>query len=353
MSILTHIVIAVLSGYLAFTNLLADQIHQLLSTATPETTTAFTLRTLPSNYPVIPQILTGTYGSQVAAVAGVANEYTTNPKDALVNILCTHSDDTTLTIKTGSGVIIDSDGVILTNAHVAQNFLLEGIVGDTNCYIRTGDPARATYEAELLYISPAWVLKNAPQIIARTPVGTGERDYALLYITGGLNNKPLPKSFPALRFNATPFNLNYVPHPIIASGYPAVSPFAKGGDGELVRVSATSSITELMTFATDTPDLFTISGTTVGEQGASGGPITTADGTLIGLISTRGDDAQFGAGSLRALTMSYIAHTYQEETTISLLEGMSGDLHLRARRFNDALVPILQQLLMQELESDS
>ncbi len=347
------ILTAVLTAYISFTNNLAADIEALLKPIESPVIEEFSLRQLPSKYENTPIILPASFSSQMAAVVGVQNEYTDSPKDSLVNIFCTHTEGDMIRATTGSGVIIDSDGVILTNAHVAQYFLLEGVLGDIDCYIRTGDPALPAYEAELLYISPAWVLENAAQIISRTPVGTGERDYALLYISSGLDNQPLPRSFPSLHFDATPFTPTTVPNEVVVSGYPAVSPFKQGGDGQLVRVSTSSVITELMTFTVNTPDVFSISGTPVGEQGSSGGPITTTDGKVIGLISTRGDDELFGTGSLRALTMSYIARTYQEETSVTLLEGMSGNLHERARRFHDALFPILQPLLVQELSVKS
>ena len=61
---------------------------------------------------------------------------------ALVNILCETSSGSLHPVS-GSGVIIDPRGVILTNAHVAQYVLLasQPNVGLT-CMIRTGSPAQ-------------------------------------------------------------------------------------------------------------------------------------------------------------------------------------------------------------------
>ena len=62
---------------------------------------------------------------------------------ALVNILCTSRGS--VRPISGSGVIIDSRGVILTNAHVAQYVLLaENPAINLSCVIRTGSPAAAS-----------------------------------------------------------------------------------------------------------------------------------------------------------------------------------------------------------------
>src|SRR3989344_7756180 len=57
---------------------------------------------------------------------------------ALVNILCTPQ--TGINGISGSGVVIDSRGVILTNAHVGQYFLLRDYLtpGNITCTVRIG-----------------------------------------------------------------------------------------------------------------------------------------------------------------------------------------------------------------------
>jgi hypothetical protein len=120
-------------------------------------------------------------------------------RPAVVNILCTTNTGGVLFPISGSGVIIDPRGIILTNAHVAQYYLLTSYrkSGFIDCTIRTGSPAKNAYKAELLYLSPPWVAKNAKNLIATDPVATGEDDFALLYITGSTKGAgPLPVSFP-------------------------------------------------------------------------------------------------------------------------------------------------------------
>src|SRR3990167_3977900 len=71
-------------------------------------------------------------------------------RPALVNILCTPRSAGTLSPISGSGVIIDQRGVVLTNAHVAQYVLLaQSAHIDLSCIIRTGAPAIARWRVEI------------------------------------------------------------------------------------------------------------------------------------------------------------------------------------------------------------
>ena len=76
-------------------------------------------------------------------------------RDAVVNLVCQDGDGNILT--TGSGVIIDPKGVILTNAHVASDFLFteewSPFTNPYTCVVRTGDPAVYRYEVQTLYLT--------------------------------------------------------------------------------------------------------------------------------------------------------------------------------------------------------
>jgi S1-C subfamily serine protease len=350
MTFISELLISTLALYLAFTNTLADKIEFLLDKPNESESVLVTpeLVELDSRYrdsQSIPRILLENSEYQRAVV--VDGVLTTNrpasPLQALVNIFCQHTTDTYVRSTTGSGYFIHPNGVILTNAHVAQFLLLDGINGgESSCIIRTGSPATATYEIDLLYISPAWIQENAKLLSVAMPEGTGERDYALLYVTGHVDKDPLPAFFPALPADTNLLSVQAVSRPVRAAGYPAAAVTQEGARAELKGIEVGTRITEIMTFGSGYADLFTIAGTPIGEQGSSGGPVVNESGAAIGLISTRGDDTLFGTGSLRAISLSYVDRTIKEETGYGLAENVTGNLPYRARIFRETLVPFLQ-----------
>jgi hypothetical protein len=359
MEFLTHIVTVILSSYLAFTNSLAIAIeNHLPSQLTSEYTQQHiadesTLIPITSKTPftTIPDILLKNSAYQKASIVESIDPITApaTALEALVNIYCTYKTDRYIKTTTGTGFFIDTDGVILTNAHVAQFLLLEGLEGQAECIIRTGNPATAAYEADLLYIPPTWVREHARLINDITPKGTGERDYALLYVTAALEGKPMPAKFKALPFDINPMALRTNHTEVFATGYPAELMLAQGINSPLIPKQATTSIAELMTFGSNLVDIFTIKGSTIGEHGSSGGPIVNKEGKTIGIISTKGDDAEFGKGSLRAVTIAYVNRTIKEETGFELTQNLSGNLPYRAQLFKETIIPFLQKTLQAEL----
>lgn len=272
---------------------------------------------------------------------------------SLVNIFCQYRTDEYIRTTTGTGFFIHQNGVVLTNAHVAQFLLLEEsgeLIRETSCVLRSGNPATAMYHAELLYISPAWISANASLVDDQAPVGTGERDYALLYVSKAVDGVTLPLVFPALPLHTELLSQDTAGTEVIAAGYPADILFEEGADALLLPVLASTSVGELYTFRSNYADIFSITDSSVGEQGASGGPVVKLDGKAMGLIVTKGNTDAEGERSLRALTLSYLDRTITEETGFSLLQNMQGDLAFKGKIFKRALAPFLSRLLSFELD---
>ncbi len=364
MQFLTDFVILIISSYLVFANFLALKVDTFLTSIgdsvflsedNSNDSAEHHLSSLPTNFGVgdISDILLKNQEYQQAAVAqSDINRTITNPLSALVNIFCTFTTPTTIRTTTGTGFFIHSNGIILTNAHVAQYLLLQEteLLGEAECLIRTGNPAQAEYKAELLYMSPTWVQKNAALINSQVPTGTGERDYSLLYVTSSVTNTPLPARFPALAVDTELLPITVKNTQVQAIGYPATDLLQNGAHAPLLPKNATTTISELYTFGSNYADVFSVKGSSVGAEGSSGGPIVNNQGRVIGMIVTRGDDSLDGTGSLRAITISHIHRTILEETGFSLERNLSGNLEHRSSVFTKTLAPFLLELLHLELD---
>jgi len=359
MSFITDTFVAILTVYIAFTNTLALQITNWLGPAADTTDAAMVedavaeqsvFATLPSRLRSIPELLQNNAAYQQAALIAATDQSeptATDPIDAIVNIFCTFRSADSIRTTTGTGFFIDADGVLMTNAHVAQFLLLADAdqSGNAECIVRTGNPASPKYTASLLYIPPAWVQENASVLNDAVPMGTGERDYALLYVDATVDGTLLPTVFPALPFDSELLSNQTKDATVTAAGYPAGALLTQGARVDLIPLSAVTSISELYTFGSNRADVFSIRGSIVGAEGSSGGPVLNAAGDVIGMISTRGDDTIDGAGSLRAITLSHIHRTILEETGFGLAESLGGDLTLRSAIFADTMTPFLVAIL--------
>ena len=272
-------------------------------------------------------------------------------RKSVVNIFCTSLFGGPFEAITASGVVIDPRGVILTNAHVAQYFLLRDYPapGTLSCVIRTGAPAVPMYTAELLFLPPSWIQKNAGKIKEENPLGTGEHDYALVRITGVINNQNiLPASLPYLPIST---DLPALDDDILVVGYPAGFLDGITLQRGLYQTSAFTKVRELMTFVDSTLDLFSIGGSVVAQSGASGGAATNMRGELMGIVVTSTQATDTSSRDLRAITTSYLFRDFESEANESFSEYLSGDLAQKAATFRETEEPALIELLKTAVEN--
>ncbi len=270
-------------------------------------------------------------------------------RPALVNILCKPRGGNTLPPISGSGVIIDPRGIILTNAHVAQYVLLaQSARINLSCVIRTGAPAIARWNAEILYIPPVWVEAHAKEITATHPVGTGEHDYALLRITGSLDATPLPIPFPHLPVD-TREAIGFYGDRVLVVSYPAEF-LAGAAQFTMYPASSITTIGQLMTFVAKTVDLISLGGIIEAQGGSSGGAVVNAWGRLIGLISTTSEGETTATRDLRAISLSYINRDISIQTQFDIATTLGGDVVAQAFDFNTNVAPRLIDLYLTQIE---
>lgn len=250
--------------------------------------------------------------------------------EATVNLYCRVKVGNKEVSSTGTGVLIDARGVILTNAHVAQYFLLNGKDSklSANCTVRTGSPAKEKYVAEVLYISKEWLSLNTEKSLKDSVKGTGEYDYALLYITGAKKGK-LPDQFASLPLSM--YSAIKKGDEVRVGGYPAGGLKYKEIRNKLKAVTATTTLTGVQTFGSDTTDLVTLSRSKIASYGVSGGPVTSPSDSLIGIVATMSTSKATDEGaSLRAITIPYVNRAVMQETGLLLTSLYIGDLTTRA-----------------------
>jgi len=280
-------------------------------------------------------------------------EINSRTREAIVNILCTTKQGGLLQPITGSGVVVDPRGIILTNAHIAQYFLLKDYLTENflNCTIRTGSPAVNAYRAEILFISPSWIRENFRKIIESNPKGTGEHDYAFLLITEVYNpaNK-LPQEFsyitPDIR-GTQPLSGDLV----IVAGYPAGFLGGISIQKNLHILSTITDIVDIFTFGGEnTLDLFSTGGNVLAQKGASGGAVVSETNKLLGIVVTATEAVQTSDRDLRAISLFHIDQSLKNDSGFDIEGLFFGELRRSVTQFNEILAPTLKELLITALE---
>lgn len=270
-------------------------------------------------------------------------------RSAVVNILCVGNK--TVRTASGSGIMIDQRGVILTNAHIGQFFLLKDYpnTNAVNCTIRSGSPAAPAYYATLLYLPPSWIEANAQKITSEEATGSGKNDYAFLLITDMYDGAPKPPIFPAISYTTQEPNSG---DPMLLAAYPSASLSTKTVFNNLHVTSTFTIVKKLYSF---TPpnfvDLFSIGSTTISEGGASGGAaVRASDGKVMGLITLASNAEIVTDRDLRAISLAHINRSLANEHETGIAQLLTGDLLKKAQAFNQFIAPDETKELVDQLK---
>lgn len=271
-------------------------------------------------------------------------EVNQNARPAVVNILCTAKGTGAFQPISGSGIIIDERGIILTNAHVAQYFLLEK---EINCVVRTGSPARATYRAELLFIPPAWLDANAQNITITSPQGTGEHDYAFLHITTRIDGTATPDTFSHLSPKAK--DIVDADNKMLIVAYPSEFVGAITTQLSLYQASTLAHIDRAFYFHDneESLDLYSLGGSILAQGGSSGGAVVDLeDGFVVGVIVTSTQADTTAEKNLRAVSISHIDRSLYQQIGLTLVRFLNDDPKATTRWFRTSLFNDLRQQLL-------
>ncbi len=226
-----------------------------------------------------------------------------------VNILCTPKNGSNLRGASGSGVIIDSRGLILTAAHIGQYFLLaDGSKHPSvSCVIRTGGPAANAYIASLVYLSPSWLKTNPDTLIETAPKGTGENDFAVLAITGSATKTPLPSVFSFVPLGS---DVPKVGEKVAIGAYAAQYLTSDTVRSDLYPTIVFDAVSNRYTFDTSTIDVISIKGTAAAQEGSSGGGLVDEHNQIVGLITTSSVIGDISEHTLHAITPRHIRASF-------------------------------------------
>ncbi|HEY4501230.1 MAG TPA: serine protease [Candidatus Paceibacterota bacterium] len=234
-------------------------------------------------------------------------------RSALVNIICYAPSGSRLRSISGSGIIVDQKGIILTNAHIAQHFLLAD--RGVSCTIRAGSPAVDKYEASPIYIPPEWINANADILTKVNPSGTGEYDFAFLAISKSTTRDELPQSFPFIPLATSPSNTGT---PVVIASYGAQLIDSSQIQSSLFPTIVFGSVKNVFTFASTSIDVLALGGSAAAQEGSSGGGVADGRGELVGTITTSTTKGTTDTRKLDAITASYIRAAYASETGSAL-----------------------------------
>jgi V8-like Glu-specific endopeptidase len=179
------------------------------------------------------------------------------------------------------------------------------------------------------------------------PMGTGEGDYAFLYITENINkNIEKPKEFTYAKFD---LNHDYKKgDKVFTAGYPGSPTSTKNLSASSKLISEETKIYDVFTLNSNSIDIFSTEINKVAQKGSSGGGVFKSD-RLIGLIVTI---TKNNAGNkINALTTEYINRNLISKEGFSVESLLKGDyitasLDIKVKEFYDTNFENLRSLLL-------
>lgn len=262
---------------------------------------------------------------------------------AVVNIICLQEGG--LKGISGSGVIVDPRGIIMTVAHVGQQFLLRDYPAEDSgtCYIRTGSPAKNAYAAEPIFVSPSWVEENPDAFFSSRPRGTGEHDFAFLAITRSVTAAPLPSSFPYIAL--APAGTDIEEGDRVGTGsYAAEFLSSSEVRSSLYPTLKFADIVDIYTFSRNSSDIFSVAAGSAAQEGSSGGAVINEDDRLIGIITTRTVKPDLSLRTLQAITMDHARASFRSDMGENLDSYLRSDLSTLVQSFRGRGIGLLDLL---------